>query len=319
MEKEGQGQDQGQDQGQVQRQGQRDQQSRDSQWPNARIEPLAATFGACVYGLQLTTLSATDFARLYAYWLDYALLIFPEAAISTTQQVEFAKRFGALEFDLAAISNVRASGEVRKDDAADGVMNILKGNMGWHCDSTYLPVQAKGAVFSAHQVPTEGGATGWADMRAAYDALAPAQQQRLTQLSAYHSLYYSQARLGHDPAADSQYSGYGFNDQPPPLRPLVKTHPETHRRSLLIGRHAYGIPGLSDAASSALLDQLVDQACQAPRVYHHQWRPGDLVVWDNRALLHRATPWDLREPRVMYHSRIAGDPVSEFAAPDPVR
>ena len=92
-------------------------------------------------------------------------------------------------------------------------------------------------------------------------------------------------------------------------------HPETARRSLLIGRHAYGIPGLSEAASAELLEELVNDACQAPRVYHHQWRVGDLVVWDNRRLLHRGMPWDMREPRVMYHSRIAGDPVAEFAAP----
>lgn len=286
-----------------------------SQWASARIEPLSATFGARVFNLDLSALNATDFAQLYATWLEYALLVFPHAQLTQAEQIEFARRFGALEFDIAAISNVRSNGEVRKDDPADGVMNILKGNMGWHCDSTYMPVQAKGAVFSAHVVPQRGGATGWADMRAAFDALEAVQQAELGQLSAYHSLYYSQAQLGHDPDADSQYSGYGFDNQPPPLRPLVKTHPETGRRSLLIGRHAYGIPGLSEAASATLLTELVEAACQAPRVYHHQWQAGDLVVWDNRCLLHQATPWDMSQPRVMYHSRIAGDPITEFAPP----
>src|SRR5438067_1231041 len=99
----------------------------------------------------------------------------------------------------------------------------------------------------------------------------------------------------------------------PPLRPLVKTHPETGRKSLLIGRHAHAIPSLGDAESERLLQALIDFACRPPRVHHHSWTAGDVVVWDNRCLLHRATPWDMTQPRVMWHSRIAGDPVAEAA------
>src|SRR5262249_31647807 len=127
-------------------------------------------------------------------------------------------------------------------------------------------------------------------------------------------LHYSQAKLGHTPKKDSAYSGYGFHDGPVPLRPLVKIHPETGRKSLLIGRHAHNIPGMDVAASEALLEQLAAFACPPPRIYHHRWSPGDAVIWDNRCLLHRAMPWDMHEPRVMWHSRIAGDPVSEAAA-----
>ena len=138
---------------------------------------------------------------------------------------------------------------------------------------------------------------------------------RIAGLSARHSLHYSQSKLGHQAKAGSEYSGYGFQVKDPPLRPLVKIHPETGRPALMIGRHAYGIPGLDEQESDALLQELLDFACQAPRVHHHHWAPGDAVLWDNRCLMHRATPWDMREPRIMYHSRIAGDPVSEFAAP----
>ena len=97
------------------------------------------------------------------------------------------------------------------------------------------------------------------------------------------------------------------------MRPLVKIHPETGRPSLIIGRHAYGIPGMDPEDSERLLDQLVEAACQAPRTYHHTWSAGDAVVWDNRCLLHRACPWDMNEPRIMYHARIAGNPETEFA------
>ena len=205
-------------------------------------------------------------------------------------------------------------GSVRADDDDDDVIKVLKGNMGWHCDSTYMPVQAKGAVFTAHVVPPDGGETGFADMRAAWDALAPAMRKRVETLSAYHSLHYSQSKLGHAHKEGSAYSGYGFDVKDPPLRPLANTHPETGRRILAIGRHAYGIPGLSAADSEALLEELTDFACRSPRTYHHRWTAGDAIVWDNRCLMHRARPWDMARPRVMYHSRLAGDPVAEFAA-----
>ncbi|MEQ8860975.1 MAG: TauD/TfdA family dioxygenase [Pseudomonadales bacterium] len=278
-----------------------------------RIEPLDATFGAVVSGLRLAELDADQFDELYRAWLDYALLIFPGQHLDNAGQVTFARRFGDLEFDLAPLSNVRRDGSLRADDDSDDVVKVLKGNMGWHADSTYMPVQAKGAVFTAHVVPPAGGETGWADMRAAYDALDDDLRQRVSGLSARHSLYYSQAKLGHAPKPGSDYSGYGFHDQEPPLRPLVKVHPETGRRSLLIGRHAHGIPGMTADESERLLDGLVTFACQAPRIYHHRWAPGDAVLWDNRCLLHRARPWDMREPRIMFHSRIAGDPASESA------
>jgi alpha-ketoglutarate-dependent taurine dioxygenase len=275
------------------------------------VRPLDATFGAVVTGVKLAEIDDPTFAALYDTWLEYALLIFPEQHLGKGEQITFAKRFGELEFDLAPISNVRKDGTVRNDERSDDVVQILKGNMGWHHDSTYMPVQAKGAVFTAHVVPSSGGETGWADVREAYDALDQEMRERIADLAAYHSLHYSQAKLGHAPNKDGDYSGYGFDVEQPPLRPLVKVHPETGRRCLTTGRHAYGIPGMDADESEKLLQELIDFTCQPPRVFHHSWSPGDAVVWDNRSLLHRACPWDLDEPRVMHHSRIAGDPASE--------
>jgi len=280
-----------------------------------RVEPLDATFGAVVTGFAIPKLDDATFAELHALWLEYALLIFPGQFLSDAEQIAFARRFGAPELELVPLSNVRKDGSLRIDDESDDVMKILKGNMGWHADSTYMPLQAKAAVFTAHVVPPVGGETGWADMRAAYEALDGSMRSRIAGLSAYHSLYYSQSKLGHTPSANSEYIGYGFHDAETPLRPLVKRHPETGRPSLLIGRHAYGIPGLEPQESERLLQELVDFACQPPRIYQHAWSPGDAVLWDNRCLLHRGRPWDMTEARVMYHSRIAGDPESESAPP----
>src|ERR671931_686487 len=135
------------------------------------IEPLDATFGAVVTGIRLSELDEPTFRELYATWLEYALLIFPDQHLKRDQQIAFARRFGPLEFEMAAISNVKADGTLRLEKDNDDMMKVLKGNMGWHCDSTYMPIQAKGAVFRADVVPTIGGQTGFADMRAAYDAL----------------------------------------------------------------------------------------------------------------------------------------------------
>jgi alpha-ketoglutarate-dependent taurine dioxygenase len=278
------------------------------------IEPVDATFGAVVTGFRIPELDDETFRALYATWLKYALLIFPGQNLTREQQIAFAKRFGPLEFEMTALSNVKEDGTLRLEKDNDDRMKILKGNMGWHADSTYMPVQAKGAVFCAEEVPTIGGHTGWADMRAAYDALDEATRSRIERLAAHHSLHYSQSKLGHDThKADGEYSGYGLHDGPVPLRPLVKTHPETGRKSLLIGRHAHNIPGMDAVESERFLEGLVAFACQRPRTYHHDWRPGDAVIWDNRCLLHQATPWDMTQRRIMWHSRIAGDPASEAA------
>ena len=275
------------------------------------VEPLEATFGAVVTGLKLADLADATFAQLYETWLEYALLVFPDQHLTNEEQIAFAKRFGELEFDLAPITNIRADGTPRGNNDEDNAVKSIKGNQRWHIDSTYMPVQAKGAVFTAHVVPPAGGETGWADMHAAYTALDDEMREKIAGLSAYHSLWYSQGKLGHKPKVGS---AYGFHDLDPPLRPLVKIHPETARPSLTIGRHAHNIPGMDPDESERLLTELADFACRPPRIYHHSWTPGDAVVWDNRRLMHQARPWDLDQRRLMYHARIAGDPTTEFAA-----
>jgi alpha-ketoglutarate-dependent taurine dioxygenase len=279
-----------------------------------RLEALDATFGAYVRDLDLRALDEDTWGVLHEAWLDHALLIFPGQFLTQDEQNEFARRFGDLEFPAAPISNISRDGTVRSDPA-DDVVKSLRGNEGWHHDSTYMPLQAKGAVFSAEIVPTEGAATGWADTRAAYEALDDGTRGRLQGLSAYHSLYYSQGRAGYLPTQNDRggYDQYGYHDGEPSLRPLVKVHPETGRPNLCIGRHAYGIVGMDPAESERLLDELVEFTCRPPRIHFHQWTVGDTVVWDNRRLLHCATPFDMSQPRRMWHTRIAGERASELA------
>ena len=280
------------------------------------LTPLDATFGAVVHDADLRSLDDATWVALHEAWLDYALLIFPAQFLAKAEQDAFARRFGDLEFPASPLSNLDRDGAIHSG-LDDDVVRSLRGNEGWHHDSTYMPVQAKGAVFSAEIVPDEGGATGWADMRAAYDALDSETRQAIAGLSALHSLRYSQERAGLLPTGRTEtggYVGYGYHDGEPSLRPLVKVHPETGLPNLLIGRHAYGIVGMDPDESEQLLDRLAEAACQRPRVYFHQWQAGDAVVWDNRRLMHRAMPYDMTRARRMWHTRIAGERETELAA-----
>ncbi|HEY8119681.1 MAG TPA: TauD/TfdA family dioxygenase [Myxococcota bacterium] len=278
-----------------------------------RAEPTPATLGAVVTGVKLAALSDAEWRAVESAFHAHALLIFPAQHLDAAEQAAFARRFGEIEHivperDTVPISNRRADGTLLADD--EPTMQILRGNEGWHTDSSYMPLAAKASVLSAQVVPTRGGETEWADMRAAYQALDAATRDRIATLSALHSIRYSQARIGDEAP---RTAGYGFQVGDPPLRPLVKMHPVTGRPSLYIGRHAYGIPGLAPEESERLLDELLAFACQPPRTLQHRWQPGDVVIWDNRCVLHRARPWDHAQARVMHHTRIAGDPATERA------
>ena len=278
------------------------------------ITPTGATLGAIVTGVDLANLDDTEWTDIECAFLAHAVLIFPGQHLSNAAQIGFGRRFGAIEQlvagrEIVPISNQRADSTLMQDDEFG--MQLMRGNEGWHTDSSYMPLAAKASILSAHVIPSTGGQTEWADMRAAYDALDEGTKARIATLSAYHSLYYSQGRIGHKAAVGSSY---GFHTDDPPLRSLVKVHPVTGRKSLFIGRHAYGIPGFAPEESERLLADLVTFACQAPRTYSHVWQPGDVVVWDNRCVLHRARPFDHSEPRVMKHTRVAGDPAFELAS-----
>jgi len=279
------------------------------------VTPIDATLGAVVTNVALADIDATTWQQIYAAFLTYGVLVFPGQHLDDKAQARFAARFGKLEqmspkgeTPTFPIANIKPDGTLTGE--ADEQYRILKGNEAWHTDSTYMPLVSKAAMLSAVVVPPQGGETEFADTRAAWDALEPARQRQLESLSAYHSFYYSQARQGYIHNTDQVY---GFHDKGAPLRPIVKVHPETRRKSIYTGRHAHNIPGMTPAASEAFLDELLEWSCQPPRTYKHSWSVGDLVLWDNRCLMHRACPYDESQPRHMRGSRISGEPESELA------
>merc|ERR550514_557479 len=185
----------------------------------------------------------------------------------------------------------------------------------WHTDSTYSEISAKCGMLTAVTVPSWGGQTEFADMAAAYDALEEQARARVEGLRVYHAQQYSAAQLGHWPGV-SMTVGRGFDGEAV-LRPLVKTHPVTGRKSLFVARHCFGIPGMGLEESEKFLDELVGFACQPPRVYTHDWKVGDFVIWDQRRMVHRGRPYDENEVRAVLGTRIQGDPVTERALETP--
>ena len=213
-----------------------------------RITPTKATLGALVHGIDLARLDDETFATIEAAWHDFGILIFPEQNLSEAAHVAFSRRFGTLERNVTAndvgdnpevvvLSNVMDGGGLWAPDSDHGL--FLKGNCYWHTDSSFKRVPAKGSILAARIVPNVGGETEYADMRAAYDALAPGMHEFLRGKAAVHSYAYSQGLIGGMGALSQDE----WDAVPPVEHPLIRAHPATGRRSLYIGRHASHIAG----------------------------------------------------------------------------
>ncbi|MCZ6889579.1 MAG: TauD/TfdA family dioxygenase [Gammaproteobacteria bacterium] len=289
------------------------------------MEPLPdTTFGAVITGIDLANLSGAMWARIDAAFNEYGVLIFPAQHLAAEAQAAFARRFGPLEDGglkrgdgARSISN-RSPDETVLTEQDPTWLTLSYPTRHWHMDGTFNPVPPKIGMLSAVSVPSRDGQTGFADMRAAYDALDQPTRERIAGLSAYHSNLIGTTRvlprrnqqdlasLVGDAPEDGHY-GLGYRADAP-LRPLVKYHPVTGRPSLFVGRHAFGVPGMTPEESERLLSRLDASACRPPRVYEHEWQIGDLIVFDNRRMLHRALPYDDQgEARELLNCRIAGD------------
>ena len=271
-------------------------------------------FGARVESVDVRSLDESQLEIIKAAFLRYGFLVFPSQYLNDMENIQFGELFGSLEFGGLPIANQYKNedgtyGDIIELDSQRMRTNV--GNEAWHTDSTYWPVSSKCAMLTAHTVPDTGGETELADTRDAYEELSPKMKARIEHLSAFHSTQYSQANdVGDFPeqAEGTIYHGEAY------LRPLVKVHPETGKKNLFIGRHAFGIPGLTRTESRSLLKELMNFVVSEPkRIYQHKWQEGDLLFWDNRALLHRACAYDYRQARVMIATRVAGDIRSELA------
>lgn len=258
-------------------------------------------FFAEMTGIDLTQpLTAETFAEIEAAFNEHAILLFRDQYLTDDQQVAFGEWFGPvftatkyswkddrkrLGDKMADISNLDHDGKLLPGD--DPRRGHQRANQLWHTDNTFKHVPSRCSLLAAHVVPLKGGNTQFADMRAAYDALPPAKKQEIEDLVAEHCITHSRDRMGF-----SRFTDAARAELPPVQQVLVRENEATGRKALYIASHAGRIIGWPDEKGRALIDELIEFATQPQFVYEHEWRAGDLIVWDNRCTMHRATPFD---------------------------
>jgi alpha-ketoglutarate-dependent 2,4-dichlorophenoxyacetate dioxygenase len=291
------------------------------------IQPLHPMFVGEVAGIDCRRrLDVDEVAAIEAGMDRYAVLVFHEQFITDEEQLAFTRHFGELEAyrtpghvrrrdeqrlgpGMADFSNLDKSGNIMPAD--DRVWFFKLADRLWHSDSSFRPVPAKYSLLSARVLPSWGGNTEFADMRAAYDALDPRTETEIANLVCLHSLVYSRQAIGFTELSDEEMAAFR-----PVRQRLVRRHPVTGRQSLFLSAHAGAIEGWTIPEARMFLRDLTEHAVQPGFVYSHRWRPGDLVMWDNRQTMHRARRFDDRsEIRDMRRTTLAGDmPTIEPAA-----
>lgn len=265
------------------------------------VVPVTPSFAAEVGDVDLSgPLDPTDLQSIKDAFATYAVLIFPDQHLSQDQHLDFARHFGPLETtigvyrkdaplrvrkEFADVSNLNHDNEVWGKESRHRMFQMA--NRIWHTDSSFKRLPALASMLYARSIPSVGGHTEFADERAAYDALPDDMKRRLASLVAEHSIFNSRARLGFTNFSDEER-----RELPPVPQVLVRTIPESGRRSLYLASHAGRIFGMPDPEGRALIDELIAHATQRQFVYTHRWRLHDLVMWDNRCTMHRGTEFD---------------------------
>jgi alpha-ketoglutarate-dependent 2,4-dichlorophenoxyacetate dioxygenase len=283
-----------------------------------RITPIGQEFAATVEGIDLRApLDATAAAAIHAAMDWHAVLVFQDQPLTDEQQIAFTKSLGKIELNTAnnvtRLDQRRLSIEMSDISNLDQHSNLLArddrrrafnlGNRLWHSDSSFKAVSAKYSLLSARIVPSAGGNTEFADMRAAYDALDPETKAEIEDLITEHSLLSSRGQLGFSDFTAEERVKFA-----PVRHRLVRTNPATGRKSLFLSSHIGGIVGWPVPEALALVRDLVEHATQRQFVYAHAWRQHDLVMWDNRQTMHRARRYqDTGEVRDMRRTTIEGD------------
>jgi alpha-ketoglutarate-dependent 2,4-dichlorophenoxyacetate dioxygenase len=269
-----------------------------------QIRPLHPLFGAEVAGFD----AAGDAeARAFEDALGrYGLLLVRDARLDDEALTRFAGRFGPLQNmggtadaprAVIGVTNIAADGRMKT--AEDAQRRQHDANLLWHADSSFMAPGATHSFLLARIVPDEGGDTEFLDTRAAFDALDADRQAALRPLTARHSIQHSWRLVG------VELPGHAGAEARPVARKLVRRHGPSGREALVIPSHVERIEGLDDAAGQALLAELTAIAAAPERIYRHRWRPGDLLVWDNRCMLHRATPYRaFEDPRELRSCRV---------------
>jgi alpha-ketoglutarate-dependent 2,4-dichlorophenoxyacetate dioxygenase len=282
------------------------------------IRPLHPVFVGEVAGVDCREpLVPEDVSAIEAGMDEYAVLVFRAQNIGDEQQIAFTRHFGELESyaspghirkreeqrlgpGIADFSNLDKHGRIMSDE--DRVWFFKLGDRLWHSDSSFRPIPAKYSILSGRVIPSWGANTEFADMRAAYDALDQRTKAEIEDLVCEHSLRYSREAIGFTDLTEEEIAAFR-----PVRQRLVRTHPSSGRKSLFLASHAGAIVGWTIPEARMFLRDLTEHATQCQFVYSHTWRPHDLVMWDNRATMHRARRFDRNEVRDVRRTTLAGD------------
>lgn len=265
------------------------------------LKPIHPLFGAEVTGIDLRQpVSPALAAEVHAAMGQHGVLVFPGQELDDDQQMDFGKALGPLEPTRATvdahkhrlkhdemndISNLDEDGHILAADDRRRLFSL--GNRLWHSDSSFKKTPSLYSMLHGRDVPPEGGATEFTDMRAVWDALPEPLKARLRDRTAWHSLLYSRGLLGFTDYTAEERERFA----PVPQR-LVRRHPPSGRLSLYLSSHIGRIDGMPAPEAMLLVRELTEFATQKPFVYAHQWKQWDLVMWDNRCTMHRATAFD---------------------------
>jgi alpha-ketoglutarate-dependent 2,4-dichlorophenoxyacetate dioxygenase len=280
------------------------------------VRPLHPLFVGEVSGVDITQpLTRDEVAAIEAGMDRYAVLVFRDQRLTDEAQLAFSRRFGELEQTRG--TGISKPGEQRLDPAFADVSNLDKdnrllardnrrrlyslGNRLWHSDSSFKAIPATYSLLSGRVVVDRGGETEFADMRAAYDALDAATRAEIEDLVCEHSLIYSREVLGFDDLTSEERA-----TMRPVRQRLVRRHPVTGRKSLYIASHIGAIIGWPMPEARALIRDLTEHATQPQFVYSHRWRQWDLVMWDNRQVMHRVRRYDETQVRDMRRTTVGG-------------
>jgi alpha-ketoglutarate-dependent 2,4-dichlorophenoxyacetate dioxygenase len=274
------------------------------------VVPLGPGFGAELRGLTLVDVAADDAAyqAVRAAFEEHSVLVFRGQDVTDDAQTAFSRRFGPLEVTPAAtqgagtnlviLSTIDKDGKVVQADHRLALRN--KANQLWHADSTFKSVPALASVLSGRIMPPQGGETEYVSTRLALERLDQATQKRIVDLFAWHDYSHSRGKIAANIVGDAERAAL-----PPQCWRMVWKNPANGRCALYIASHVYAIEGMEDGTAQKLIAELTDAATAPGLSYEHVWRKGDVVMWDNRATLHRGRPWPVNEARVMVRTTIS--------------
>ncbi len=280
-----------------------------NQWP-FRIRELTPALGAEILDVDLSQrVNETLFAGLYQAFLRYQVLLFGPQELSPARQVEFARHFGEVQIHVMNQYHVDGHPElyrlsnVGKDGKPTG-HHPDKGTMAWHTDGSWRPRTGQATIIYGEVIPESGGETHFCDMYGAWDRLSPAWKARIQSKRAVHNLDFSRSRRhGEQPMTGEQRKA-----TPPVDHPIVTRHPETGRKCVFLGDHAEYIVGMPYEEGRAWIEELNKVIVHADLTYQHRWQPGQLLVWDNRCLLHKATRYDAAaQSRIIRRCTVLGE------------